>query len=62
MNEYQDQNEWFEGQRKSGPNYGWVTLVDADTRELAEVELFEGYGLTVDGTSVRVVRRHGLPS
>lgn len=36
MNEYQDQTVWFEVERKSGPNYGWVSITTADSREAAE--------------------------
>lgn len=30
-----DVSMWFEVQRRSGPNYGWITLSDHDTREQA---------------------------
>lgn len=53
---------WFEGQRKSGPNYGWITLVDADTREQAWARLSESYGATEQTPGFRVVRRRGQAS
>lgn len=50
---------WFEAQRASGPNYGWITLLDADTRDAAERDLFDSYGATVNDPGFRVVRRRG---
>lgn len=38
-NQQATQNEtavWYEVQRESGPDYGWITLSDHDTREQAE--------------------------
>jgi hypothetical protein len=51
---------WFEGQRASGPNYGWVTLVEANTRDEAEDKLFDSYGVELPADGYRVIRRRGM--
>lgn len=50
---------WWEAQRASGRNYGWITLLDADTREDAVTRLAESYGATPETPGYRVVRRRG---
>lgn len=50
MNEYQDQSTWFEVQSRD-PYGCWVTVDDADTRELAQDKANEGD---------RIVRRRGI--
>lgn len=52
MNEYQDQSTWFEIQARD-PYGRWVTVADADSRELAEDRADHGD---------RIVRRRGLPA
>jgi hypothetical protein len=36
-----DVSMWFEVQRRSGPNYGWITLSDHDTWQAAQAALEE---------------------
>lgn len=50
---------WYEAQRQSGPGYGWVTLLDADTRDDAERELYERYSVRPNAAGYRIVRRRG---
>lgn len=58
MDEYQDQAAWFEVQRKSGPDYGWIMVTTADSREAAEewIRLYDPRSML----QLRVVRRTGL--
>jgi hypothetical protein len=52
MKEYQDQSTWFEIQARD-PYGRWVTVDDADSRELAQDKADVGD---------RVIRRSGLPA
>ena len=52
MKEYQDQSTWFDIQARD-PYGRWVTVDDADSRELAQDKADVGD---------RVIRRSGLPS
>lgn len=59
MDEYQDQAAWFEVQRKSGPNYGWITVGPPfDSRE-AGYEWIGSYDPRGQ-LHLRVVRRTGI--
>lgn len=57
MNDYQDQDLWFEVQEYG--KHGWATVADADTRERAEY-IERAWNKTYPEMTTRVKRVRGL--
>jgi len=49
---------WYEVQRRSGSNYGWITLSDHDTREQAENAMDARLGIA-GAANLRIRRVRG---